>query len=331
LLPSEKILSERYNISRSSVRTALAELESQGIIYKKPGKGTFVRDTSILSRELVKTIGIDIDLANQSNDYWYGTNILKGVQEACDEEFYRLLLVNRQNLSYLKDGFADGVIISGARPLEYNMLEKLAEEGLHVALLNRITDLENLAYFSVDYRRSSYEGAKVLLGKNCRNIGVVSTGVRDQGNHVEMARYLGLLDALKDRGNSDGGVKICQVEAFKDKDYYTDKIKEFLQNTDVDGIYLLNGAFMEPLLFATQQLEMKPTDLQVLCFDDVEYLYKFFKYSFIYVKMPLKEMGRDAAEYMVNKIKDSKNTPIVKKLYQAEIIECGYGCNKQGE
>ncbi|MGT2933398.1 GntR family transcriptional regulator [Streptococcus catagoni] len=45
--PNDKLLSERelievYNVSRITVRQALKELESRGLIYKKQGKGTYV-------------------------------------------------------------------------------------------------------------------------------------------------------------------------------------------------------------------------------------------------------------------------------------------------
>lgn len=39
---SERELSIKYNVSRTTVRLALAELEKMGYIYKKHGKGTFV-------------------------------------------------------------------------------------------------------------------------------------------------------------------------------------------------------------------------------------------------------------------------------------------------
>lgn len=53
-LPSERELSETYNMSRMTVRQALSELAQEGWVYTQQGKGTFV-DAQKLSQPLVIT------------------------------------------------------------------------------------------------------------------------------------------------------------------------------------------------------------------------------------------------------------------------------------
>lgn len=46
-LPSERLICEKYDISRTTVRQAFQDLENSGYIYKIRGKGTFVADRII--------------------------------------------------------------------------------------------------------------------------------------------------------------------------------------------------------------------------------------------------------------------------------------------
>ena len=46
-LPTENELSETYNVSRVTVRKALAGLSELGYLYRKSGKGTFVAEKKI--------------------------------------------------------------------------------------------------------------------------------------------------------------------------------------------------------------------------------------------------------------------------------------------
>lgn len=60
-LPTEQELSQEYHISRATVRQALAALVSEGLLYRKQGKGTFVTEKAQQTKS-VKLTGFTEDL-----------------------------------------------------------------------------------------------------------------------------------------------------------------------------------------------------------------------------------------------------------------------------
>jgi len=65
-LPSENELIQKYSVSRTTVRTAMSNLERQNLITRKPGKGTFVRND--VTVQLLTTLkGFSAEMSSQSS------------------------------------------------------------------------------------------------------------------------------------------------------------------------------------------------------------------------------------------------------------------------
>lgn len=80
-LPQETVIAKAYNVSRITVRKALAELEAKGLIYRIQGSGTFVKsNTPAVPRDANIALEI-IDLAKYRFEL-VSFEVLKADQEA---------------------------------------------------------------------------------------------------------------------------------------------------------------------------------------------------------------------------------------------------------
>ena len=86
-LPSEKELCEKYNVSRITVRKAIEQLETSGMIYSVHGKGTFVKNTTIDS-SLMKISSFADTLAQKG---FQGFTRITSYEECQLDDFDRMM------------------------------------------------------------------------------------------------------------------------------------------------------------------------------------------------------------------------------------------------
>ena len=123
-IPTELELREKYQISRMTVRKALAELVEEGVLAKKQGKGTFVCQRKV-TKDMKKLQSFSEMCAHMGMKA--GGRMLENRLEPASEKIARLLNVEKgsQVIYISRVRYADGMPMAIERnyfPLKYAFL-----------------------------------------------------------------------------------------------------------------------------------------------------------------------------------------------------------------
>lgn len=96
-LPSESELSERYKVSRVTIRQALSELESKGVIYREKGRGSFITQSRIKGFSGFRSFSEEVTKAGRKP----GSKLLKlQLVDGLPEEFQEHFLSDKTIKTY---------------------------------------------------------------------------------------------------------------------------------------------------------------------------------------------------------------------------------------
>lgn len=237
LLPTEHLLCQRFQISRQTVRRALSVLEDEGLITRRQGSGSHLRERTEPGGLLNCTVAV---VTTYINDYIF-PGILRGMETVLTANSSAPLLFATQNQvsaerkilqTLLTIKGLDGVLIEGSKTALPNpnldLYQKLIDQGIRLVFINgTYPELSSTPSVLAD----NYGGGRMLVEylhqKGHQNIAGIFKNDDMQGT----LRYAGYIEALRDLGLALEDRQICW--------YNTEMRESFLSesflNATLDG------------------------------------------------------------------------------------------------
>ena len=304
-LPSEIALCSRFGVTRATVGRALRELEHAGLIMRRQGSGSFVRQPdehrtltfgllvpSLGEGEIFEPICNAIATATASHRH----RLLWG-QFSSSEASDRCVQSERLCQSYIEQK-VDGVFFA---PIELadNMYESnerivglLSAQGIPVVLLDQdvVKFPERSAFdlVGIDNRRAGYVLANHLLEQGCERIAFVA---HPHSAQTVDARIAGYREALLDQHQC---IDIDRVH-FGDPDdpAFIDALLKGKQRPD--AVMCANDYTAAKLIAALLRRGVQiPDDIRVTGVDDLKYA-GLLTVSLTTIRQPCRAMGEAAA------------------------------------
>jgi DNA-binding LacI/PurR family transcriptional regulator len=281
---TEKELCKEFNVSRSTIRRALADLEKSGKIERLLGKGTFVKEKNnynVSSNN--KTIMVIVPVISQD----FISNIITGIQKATNEKDYNINLCITNNsiekeTEYIKKAIKNdvsGIILHPTNHCYYNNEVIKLIEKKPVIMTARYYEYIDCNFVVPDNYKGAFDAVDFLVNLGHKKIGLISdkpkiqTSVR---NRIE-----GYKEALSSNdiciNNSiimDDLEDPCELYSStpKKQNKTIEKIKEYLINNrkKLSAIFAVNDFLGREIIIAAKEIGISiPEEISIVGFDNV--------------------------------------------------------------
>lgn len=275
-LPGETELAQTYGFSRQTVRQALSLLEQEGLIQRRQGSGTYVKELAVRKKRSWN-VGV---MATYISEYIFPP-VLRGIEEELSANgFFPMISATknrvdneRQILEGYLDKQIDGLIVEGTKSALPNpnlaLYEKLRERGIPVVFFNGYYPaLENTVSVTMNDKRGGQEAVNYLASRGHKKIGAIFKGDDMQGTQ----RYAGYLAGMLENNLllRDEWVLWYNSES-KDQIFATEEGKELVLKAlaDCTAVICYNDEIAAKLVHALLEKGISiPGQKAVLSFDN---------------------------------------------------------------
>ena len=275
--PSENILQKKFGYSRQTVRTALNQLEEDGLIVRVKGSGTYVSYENKKEDQGKPKVGL---VLSYFSDYLF-PRVYDGIESVLTEKGYEIdvaVTKNRLNdeamyLEGLLSSNLSGLIIEGTRSSFPNPSIRLYNEirKRNIPTLFIHNHYPNQKFDSVEMSdaRAGYEAAKILIQNGHRRIG----GIFKYDDMQGMERYKGFIECLSDYGVKfdDDWIRWYSTKDMEEKLSKKGLMRMYRRTKDCTAMILYNDEVAEHYMEFLEDRGLKvPEDISLISFDDAE-------------------------------------------------------------
>ncbi|MGG7464984.1 GntR family transcriptional regulator [Plantibacter sp. YIM 135347] len=302
---TQQQICDAYSVSMLTAARALNELEVEGLVTRRRGKGTFVAEAKTLSRT---PAGHTIQCVVPSLTSGHVSNFVRGVESMCTDRGYHLLLSDshgledRQSQALVRAsmGGVDGVIIYPVEgSADHEAVSQLRRSAVPIVFADRYWPEISLDAVLLDDFAIGYELTQALIARGHTRIGtlwgeITATSVRD--------RLSGHLQALREHGLPVIG-ELTALRSYYPADARAGSsvLKQMLKAKPT-ALLCANGFVLATAMNELAESGLRvPEDIELAGMDEAG-PYDTLPLTVASASLPSYEMGRRAAEILLDRI-----------------------------
>ncbi|MDD5424073.1 MAG: GntR family transcriptional regulator [Candidatus Omnitrophica bacterium] len=314
LVSSEKEFCEKHGISQITVRKAIFELVNEGVLYRIPGKGTFVSGPEQGSRSAskLKTDNIGFVISREHHPIFSNTfysYVFAGVEEEARAHGYNLiyqvldekLMFDPSTFKLIEERKVDGLILTGE--MSHSFVSNLKSKDIPIVLVDHLIEDSGLDSVVTDNTKGTSEMIKYLADLGHEHIGFLGATL-EHGSFME--RFEGYKAALK-KNHLEFKEDFVQTGLLWNG--YGMMEKMFRLPKMPTAIFACNDLMAVRAMAAIQDKGMKvPDDMSIAGFDDIDMSQQIHP-PLTTVRVQKEEMGKAGVKRLIQRIKNSNKRP----------------------
>lgn len=258
--------------------------------------------------------------------------VIRGIEDALRAQRYHVVLADTDGdpvqdaraLGLLLERQVDGLILCASRAPDEE-LRQVAASGVPVVVINRIVDDPRIAAVLVDARTAALDAVRHLVALGHRRIACI-TGPRASWSSRE--RLEGYRQALAEAGLQEDPVLTREATPATMAGGARAMHELLARQPRPTAVFAFDDLIAIGALQAAADHGLHvPRDLAVVGFDDIE-LAAFIRPALTTVRQPKYQMGREAAELMLQMLGPQPPRGPVRRILPGELVvreSCGGG------
>ncbi|RJS58526.1 GntR family transcriptional regulator [Bacillus subtilis] len=313
-IPTENELMQQFGVSRHTIRKAIGDLVSQGLLYSVQGGGTFVASRSAKSAlHSNKTIGV---LTTYISDYIF-PSIIRGIESYLSEQGYSMLLTStnnnpdneRRGLENLLSQNIDGLIVeptkSALQTPNIGYYLNLEKNGIPFAMINASYAELAAPSFTLDDVKGGMMAAEHLLSLGHTHMMGIFKADDTQG----VKRMNGFIQAHRERELFPSPDMIVTFTTEEKESKLLEKVKATLEKNSKampTAILCYNDEIALKVIDMLREMDIKvPEDMSIVGYDDSHFA-QISEVKLTSVKHPKSVLGKAAAKYVIDSLEHKK-------------------------
>ena len=333
-MPSENILSRQYQVSRQTVRKAIAILEHAGYVYVEHGRGTFCSELIKHSKNS-KNIAV---VTTYLSDYIF-PYVIKGIDSVLSAHGYSIMLKNTKNsrtnevkcLEELLQKDIDGMIIEPSKSQIYcrhrNLYQKLDQYQIpYVFIQGCYSQMSEKPQVIMDDCKGGYLITKYLLSLGHTKIAGVFKADDTQG----LNRHKGYVMALQEAGILYDTDLVVWFHTEDRMIHPYERIRQMVdQKIEIHAVVCYNDQIAVQAVKALKDSGLRvPEDVSVTGYDN-SYIANSGGMRLTTIAHPQEQLGQMAAQLLLEIIQNGEQEVKKKKiLIEPELVR-GNSCSRR--